>query len=97
FADEYDFGPVNAIRDGLEEQLMHAIELNGDGFKTDVVGFHGKMHVEDHLAWKASLGNYLKWKPMVEARKVLFVNLKLKDTTLQSWKRDKASKAVAYL
>lgn len=65
---------------------MHALEINGGRIKTQV-DFHCKMHVEDYLDWEASLENYFELKPIVEARKLLFVKLKLKGTAFQWWKR----------
>lgn len=70
------------VRGGFEECLAHALDLNG-GIKIEVVDFYEKMHVEDYLDWEASLDNYFEWKTMAEARKVLFVKLKLKGTALQ--------------
>ena len=72
---------------GLEEQLIRALDLNGGGIRIEVADFFGKLHAEDYLDWEASLENYFEWKPMTEARKVLFVKLKLKGTALQWWKR----------
>ena len=34
---------------GLEERLVRALDLNGEGIKIEVVDFYGKMHVEDYL------------------------------------------------
>ncbi|KAJ8752005.1 hypothetical protein K2173_001031 [Erythroxylum novogranatense] len=87
-------GPAkNVVRGRLEERLVDALELNGGGIRVEVAYFHGKMHVEDYLDWEASLETYFEWKPMAEARKVLFVKLKLKSTTLQWWKRVEEQRA----
>ena len=84
----YDAGAANGTaRGGLEERLLHALDLNGGGIKVDVADFYGKVHAEDFLDWESSLENYFEWKPMTENRKVLFVKLKLNGTTLQWWKR----------
>jgi hypothetical protein len=65
----------------LEEQLVRAVDLNGGGIKTKVVAdFLRKKHAEDHLDWEASLETYFVWKSISEARKELFVKLKLKGT-----------------
>nr|CAD1818628.1 unnamed protein product [Ananas comosus var. bracteatus] len=76
----------NAVRSGLEERLLHALDLNSSESKIEVADFYENMHTEDYLDWEASIDNYFKWKPMVENRKVLFVKLKLKGTALQWWK-----------
>ncbi|KAF8397000.1 hypothetical protein HHK36_018638 [Tetracentron sinense] len=68
----------NVERGGLEERLVRALDLNNRGIKIEVADFFGKMCAEDYLDWEASLENYCEWKPMAEARKVLFVKLKLK-------------------
>ncbi|KAJ8763103.1 hypothetical protein K2173_023308 [Erythroxylum novogranatense] len=87
-------GPANnVVRGGLEERLVHTLELNGGGIRIEVVDFHRKMHVEDYLGWEASLETYFEWKPMYEARKVLFVKLKLKSSALQWWKRVEEQRA----
>lgn len=65
---------------------MHALEINGGRIKTEV-DFRGKMHVEDYLDLEASLVNYFELNPIMEARKLLFVKLKLKGTLFQWWKR----------
>ncbi|KAL5777403.1 hypothetical protein ACOSP7_010329 [Xanthoceras sorbifolium] len=61
----------NAVRGGLEDRLVRALDLNG-GVKIEVADFSGKMHVEDYLDWEATLENYFEWKPMSAERKVLF-------------------------
>nr|CAD1821732.1 unnamed protein product [Ananas comosus var. bracteatus] len=81
------------VRGGLEEQLLHALDLNSGGIKIEVADFYGKMHAEDYLDWEASIENYFEWKPMAENRKVLFVKLKLKGTALQWWKRVEEQRA----
>ncbi|KAJ0010647.1 hypothetical protein Pint_33372 [Pistacia integerrima] len=79
----HEAGPVNrAVRSGLEERLLHALDLNSGGVKIEVVDFHGKLHMEDYLDFEASLENYFEWKPMAKNQKVLFVKLKLKGTAL---------------
>ena len=52
----------NLNRGGLEERLLHALNLNGGGIKIEVADFFGKMHAEDYLDWEASLENYFEWK-----------------------------------
>lgn len=64
------------VKGGFEESLAHALDLNGGVIKIEVAGL---------FRLEASLKNYFEWKTMVEARKVLFVKLKLKGTTLQWW------------
>ncbi|KAJ0010947.1 hypothetical protein Pint_32911 [Pistacia integerrima] len=90
----HEVGPTNrAARSGLEERLLHALDLNGGGVKIEAADFHGKLHREDYLVFEASLENYFEWKPMAENRKVLFVKLKLKGTALQWWKRVEEQRA----
>ena len=63
----YDAGAANGMaRGGLEERLLHALDLNGGGIKVDVADFYGKVHAEDFLDWESSLENYFEWKPMAE-------------------------------
>ena len=90
----HEAGPANyAARGGLEQRLLHAIDLNGGGIKLEVADFHGKLHAEDYLDWEANLDNYFEWKTLEENRKVLFVKLKLKGTALQWWKRVEEQRA----
>ncbi|MBA0790178.1 hypothetical protein Gohar_014843 [Gossypium harknessii] len=70
----YDVGPKNCL-----VKFM----LGQDRTKIEVANFLGKMHVENYFDWEASLENYFEWKPLVEARKLTFVKLKLKGTMLQ--------------
>ncbi|KAF9587130.1 hypothetical protein IFM89_039647 [Coptis chinensis] len=72
---------------GLEDMLLHALYLNNEGTRVEVLEFFGKMHSEDYLECEATLQNYFDWKPMVEKQKVLFVKLKLKGNALLWWKR----------
>lgn len=74
-------------RGGLEEQLVHALDLYSGGINIEVANFQGKMHAGDYLDCKAIQGNYFERKPKAENRKVLFVKLKLKNTAIQWWKR----------
>ncbi|GKV46052.1 hypothetical protein SLEP1_g53065 [Rubroshorea leprosula] len=77
-----------ALRGGLEEQLIRALDLNSGGIKIEVIDFHGKMYAEDYLDWEVSLENYFQLKHMAENRKVIFVKHKLNGAALQWGKRD---------
>ncbi|GAV90638.1 hypothetical protein CFOL_v3_34045, partial [Cephalotus follicularis] len=91
---EEEVNPFNNIanrddrpkRSRLEERLVRALDFNS-GIQIEVPDFHGKMHADDFFDWESSLENYYDWKPMSDDRKVLFVKLKLKGTTLLWWKR----------
>jgi hypothetical protein len=47
-------------------------------FRSEVSGFHIKMHAKDYFDREASLETYLEWKPILEKQKVPSMNLKLK-------------------
>lgn len=44
----HEVGIANqAAQGGLEEWLLHSLDLNGAGIKIEVANFHGKLHAED--------------------------------------------------
>ncbi|MBA0711078.1 hypothetical protein Golax_010309, partial [Gossypium laxum] len=71
----------------LEDSLVGEFHFGEEENSFHDAGLANCAIQEDYLDWEASLENYFELKPIVEARKLLFVKLKLKGTAFQWWKR----------